>query len=101
MPIRDEVANFLKAFDKRSAQEQQTLTEFERQEQLRNLPVERMRRGEVNPSHLRTFQGQTDTGIYQGPSRFAVPANSDALQEMFKGTDIQVQSIQKRQIRLE
>ena|SRR5271157_5590371 len=89
--LRREVASFLKTLDASEQRENQQLTKSEQDDTVRELPVERMKRGEVAPECLRTFDDvagkQPD---YSDSFRYAIPASSDPLQEMFKDSDVEI-----------
>ena len=101
--LRKQVAATLKALDDKTEYERIAELKQEQQDKIASLPVERMRRGEVVQEHLRTFSyvetRMTTSG--SGRGRFEIPANSEPFQEMFKGSDILIQSTQTRQLRLE
>src|SRR5271157_2714904 len=93
--LRQEVAAVLKAFDDKEEHEKEQEARWEREERIRNLPVECLRRGQVASEHLQTVtitvQGPASLGVDR--SRYSIPANSDPLHEMFKGQDIEIRSI--------
>jgi len=86
--IRQEAVAAVKAFDDAVQREQE-------QDILDAAPLsfaERMKKGIVPQEHLHTFEDITSDSLSKGNQgssfKYAVPANSDPLKEMFKGSDI-------------
>ena len=98
---REDAAAALKAFDRNVELAKQENAQQEEREELLNLPVERMRRGEVAPEHLRTVTVRGDGQRTSPQQSYTIPANSDTFSEMFKGQDIEIRnSPSTRNIRL-